>query len=185
MAVLAQYNGGAATADSADANVTAGNLTNGSLTSFNVNQTLGYASDPAYTAFRSAAAATNIADAITNNSYFSVTVTPASGYTMNLTSLTFTAARGGASTPRGYGVRSSIDSYASSLGTADLATQRTTWTNVSIDLTGASFQGIGAITFRIYIYAPINTVSVDLDTIALNGTMVAPATSTGNFFQFL
>lgn len=179
MSVLAQYNGGAASADSADANITAGNLTkHANLTTFNVNTTLGYATDPSYQAFPEGGA-TSQANAVSLSSYIEFTITPTGGYEMDLTSLTFKVARGGASTPRGWGLRSSIDSYAANIQTADCATQRPTYSDITVDLSGAGFQNLtAAITFRMYFYAPADTSSVDFDSLTLNGTMTAPAGST-------
>ena len=56
------------------------------------------------------------ADAIANSAYFSFVVTPNAGSLMDFSALTFDAARGGAGTPRGYEVRSSVDNFASTLG---------------------------------------------------------------------
>ena len=58
--------------------------------------------------------------------------------------------RGGGSTPRGYDVRSSVDNFAATLGTADVPTARPAFTAVSIDLSGSAFQNLAAITFKIF-----------------------------------
>ncbi|HEX2748779.1 MAG TPA: autotransporter-associated beta strand repeat-containing protein [Verrucomicrobiales bacterium] len=100
------------------------------------------------------------------------TVTASAGFALNLTSLTFDAMRGGAGTPRGYEVRSSADNYAASLGTADLLTARPTFTSISIDLSGAAYQGLSAITFKIFGYSPATGSSVDYDNFTVNGATV-------------
>lgn len=183
MGVLVQYSltGSSLATTSNDTNVSGGSLTNGSLTSMAAD-TPGYASDPALVC-APAASATSEATAVTNSSYYSFTVTPGSGVSMNLTTLTFNAARGGAGTPRGYGVRSSIDAYAADIQTADLTTVRPTFSAISVDLTGASYQKLtAAVTFRIYVYAPSTGNSVDFDDITLNGVSFKPAAS---FFNFM
>jgi len=115
--------------------IAGGTLTNASLNTFVANS-LGYTTDPEIRAVPPNSTTTS-STAVTNNSYFSFSVTP-TNLEMDLTSLTFNAARGGSSTTRGYVVRSSIDSYASNIATANLNTVRPTWTAVSIDLSGAS-----------------------------------------------
>lgn len=150
-----------------------GALTNASLSSF-VRDTLAYGTGTTQGLANPPASTTTAALAVTNNSYFSFTATPTAGFSISLTSLTFKMARGGAATPRGYAVRSSADGYASNLATADIVTQRTTFTDVSVDLSGVAFQGLSsAITFRIYVYAPANTNSLDFDDVVLNGSVSA------------
>lgn len=145
---------------------------------FRATNVLGYATDSALQLnpnnFNSAAAA------VVGNAYFTFEVTPDASQTINLSSLTFNAARGGGPT-RGYDVRSSIDGFASTLGTADLLTQRPTFTAVSIDLSGSQFSGLTTATeFRVYVYTPSIGSSVEFDDIELNGTVTAvPEPSSG------
>jgi hypothetical protein len=115
--------------------------------------------------------------ALTNNKYFEFTITPNAGFLLDLTSLTFDAARGGGGTPRGYVVRSSLNSFATDLATADLLTVRPTYTPVSIDLSGFA-DAAGAVTFRVYSYSPGAGSSVDYDNITVNGSVV-PEPATG------
>jgi hypothetical protein len=123
----------------------------------------------------SASGATSAATAVSTNSYYYLTATPDVGKVLNLTSLVFDVTRGGATTPRGYVVRSSVDSYASTLATADVSTQVPTFTTgVTVDISGASFQGLAsAITFRLYIYAPNTTNDLLWDNVVLNGAVDA------------
>lgn len=173
--VLAQYTitGDVLTPTTEHAGIDAGALTNASLSNFLI-QNVGYSTGTVVSP-NPASGATTAATAVTNNSYFSFTLTPTEG-NMSLSSLTFKGARGGASTPRGYALRSSIDSYAANIATADFATQRTTWpaSDITVDLSGAAFQDIGAITFRMYIYTPGTGSSVDLDDITVNGIAIEP-----------
>jgi hypothetical protein len=177
MAILLQYNfttdlGANTTATG----VTGSVVTNNLLTSLTTSSGLGYTNEPVALGIP-ATGATSAGTAITTDSFFYFTITPASGKKISLTTLTFNMARGGAATPRGYDVRSSVDSYAATLGTANIATQRPTYTAVSIDLSGASFQNVqSSITFRVYLFAPSNVNSLDFDTMVLNGTVADGAT---------
>jgi len=163
--------------------VTGGVATNNLLSSF-LRGTNGFASDPVCSA-GPASGATSAVTAISTDSYFYVAITPASGKKISLTTLTFNATRGGAATPRGYDVRSSVDDYASTLGTANLATQRETWTAVSIDVSAAGFQDVTtSITFRIYFFAPSTVNVIDWDDIVINGTVADAGTVEQEGFRF-
>lgn len=174
MAILLQYTGAAGWgATTVDADVSGGAITNASLDSATNNYTATFASDPVYRSYP-AASSTNIAEAVANNSYWSFTLTPDVGKQIDLTSLTMNVSRGGASTPRGYGLRSSIDSYAANIATADINQEVATWMAVDIDLTGAAYQNlISAVTFRIYYYGPSNLVAIYTDDLTINGTVSA------------
>lgn len=185
MAVLLAYNVTSDFAPSTTAsNIVGGTLTNNLLTSFSTDVGLGYATEPVMVPIPTSGA-TNASTAISNDSYFYFSISPTSGNSLSLTTLTFNIARGGATTPRGYDIRSSVDNYATTLGTADVATQRPTWTSVSIDLSGASFQGVtSSITFRIYLYAPTTTNTLDIDDITINGTTTSSGTIEQEGFRF-
>ncbi len=122
-------------------------------------------------------ASTTPAAAVTNNADFKFTLTADAGFLLNLSSFTFDVMRGGAGTPRGYVVRSSVDNFASTLGQADVGTVRPTFTNVTIDLTGAAYQSLGSITFKVYGYSPATGSSVDYDNLLVNGTVSEPVFS--------
>lgn len=186
MAVLLQFNGSSLAPSTVATNVTGGSLridtpsTMDSITAGNLT----YASDPAYAVLPDSTA-TSAATSVTNECYVVFSITPASGYSLSLTTLTFNAARGGTGTPRGYDVRSSADAYAATLGTADLATVRPTFTAVSINLSAAAFQNVaGTLTFRIYAYAPSNVNSIDFDDFVINGTVAASGTVEQEGFIF-
>jgi fibronectin-binding autotransporter adhesin len=153
-------------------NVTAGTITAGS------GVTLYLASDQAPIPASSPwlrilfAQTTNTAPAaIANNAYFEFSLIANGGFLVDLASIAFDAMRGGASTPRGYDVRTSADNFATSIGTADIPTARPTFTNVSIDLTAPAYQDLTSITFRIYSYSPGTGSSVEYDNIIINGTV--------------
>ena len=158
-----------------DASIVGAIVTNNLLTSLTRGPVAGYPTDVASAG--PASGATSAALAVTTGSYFYISLTPISGKNMSLTNMTFNAARGGAATPRGYQVRSSADDFASSLGGADLLTQRPDFTPVTIDLSGAAFQNVtGTITFNIYIYGPSTTTVVDWDDLVINGTIANAGT---------
>ena len=111
---------------------------------------------------------TTAALAVTNNKYFQFQVTPATA--VDLTSLSFKVARGGASTPRGWVVRSSIDGFFSDLGTNLVPTVTPTLTSESVSL-GSSFQNLNtAVTFRIYAFTPASGSGLFFDDISLSGS---------------
>lgn len=114
------------------------------------------------------------AQAVANSKYFSFTITPDAGYELDLASLTFKAARGGTSTPRGWVVRTSADAFASDLAASDVATVRPTWTDYTVSLTGTQFQDVTApLTFRFYVYSPAAGSTIEFDNITVNGEVVA------------
>lgn len=185
MAILLAYNlTSGFDASTVATGVTGSALTAGAGLSVFSRTTVGYASDPVGIANPPDSTTTSTL-AVTNDSYFYLTITPAGGKKISLTTLTFNMARGGASTPRGYQVRSSVDSYAASLGGADISTQRTTWTAVNIDLSGASFQNVtSSITFNVYVYAPLSGNSLDFDDVVVNGTVEDSGTVEQEGFRF-
>lgn len=170
MAQLLQYNLNASLAPTAnDASVTGGTITNGALSSLAFGAA-GYASNVLIAT--PASGSTTAPTAITTNSYFYFTITPIAGQTLNLSNLTFNIARGGASTPRGYVIRSSRDNFAADVASANVQTQRTTFTAVSVDLSAAAFQNLStSTTFRVYLYAPSTSNSLDIDDLTVNGAL--------------
>jgi len=116
----------------------------------------------------------NAAEAIQKDKYFQVRATAKAGVLLNLSSLTFNAGKGGTGglpSPRGYAVLSSVDGYTNILDSQDLQTVRPAFTPVTIDLSGASFQGLTAVTFRIYTYVPGPGRSVEYSNVTINGTV--------------
>lgn len=154
-----------------DSALDASTITAGLVTSA-VRTTVGYASDPVLIC-NPASGATSASLAVSTRSYVEFTISTKSfNKVMNLNSLSFSIARGGASTPRGYVVRSSMDNFASDIASADIATQRTTFTSINVDLSGTTFQQIREkITFRLYVYSPSTANSLDIDAIVLDGNL--------------
>lgn len=120
--------------------------------------------------------------------YFEFSITPDAGTAVDLTSLTFNAAKGGSTGTRGFFVRSSADAYAGTLAALgaptalvandvgyNLATGRPTYTAVTIDLSAPAFQNLTPgtpLTFRFFTFASTSGNSVDIDDLSINGTVV-------------
>lgn len=96
---------------------------------------------------------------------------------LDLTSLTFNAARGGAGTPRGYGLLVTTPTTLNEplQGATDLTTARPNSVLQSIDLSGiGSLQNLVAgqvVTFEIPIYSPVSTSTLILDDLTVNGNV--------------
>ena len=111
--------------------------------------------------------------AVANGQFFHFAVGPELGYTLNLSSLAFDATRGGASTPRGWAIRSSLDGYSTTIATGEVPTQNPTLTNFNVPLP-AAFQNVTSpVDFRIYGYAPSTGVGMFYDNLALGGSLLA------------
>lgn len=114
---------------------------------------------------------TTAAAAVTAGKYFEFTITPDPGYATTFDSITYQVARGGAGTPRGYVLRSSVDNFAANLAGGDVTTARPTYTNADIPL-GTAFDDLQSpTTFRFYVYAPNAGNSLDFDNIVINGSV--------------
>jgi len=114
---------------------------------------------------------TTPAAAVANNQFFSFTISANAGYQLDLSDLTFDAARGGSSSPRGWVLRSSIDGFAANIATDVVPTDQPTVTPFSVNLSAAQYQGLlSPVTFRIYGYAPTAPgVGTYYDNLTLNG----------------
>jgi hypothetical protein len=135
----------------------------------------------------------SVANAVAADDYWSFTVTPSVGFTLDLTTLTFDTihnATSGTAPPNepdvnatmSVFVRSSIDGYASNIGSTFTQAWDTTTTGRSIDLSAPAFQDITtATTFRLYVYdSGVDTSSngLRLDNVVLNGeVLVVPEPS--------
>lgn len=122
--------------------------------------------------------AISAATALSLDTYFSINVAADPGKSLYLSSLSFEVGKGGSSDPRGYRVRSSVDGYASDLALVTLTSGAATApAPVSIDLsTLGSFEGLSSVDFRIYVWAPTNSNSVDFRNLEVNGTLPTPRT---------
>jgi len=147
--------------------VTGSSIANGSLSSFGAGND-GWASDPVVSC-NPPNSTTTASLSVTKNSYCYITITPDSGKKISFSKIILNAGRGGSSTPRGLKIRSSVDSYAADLYSAELATYVPNWTQVQASL-GLDFQAITSpITFRFYVWAPSSSYAVDMDDIDFTG----------------
>ncbi len=122
-----------------------------------------------------------LSDALANGSYFSITLNPSAP--LSLTTLTFNAARGGATEPRGLAVFSDATGFdpfdTASITEADallyiehLPVQRSYEPEdafFSVDLTAAVFQDFSSpVTFYFYTFTPGNGSTIEIDNIVFN-----------------
>jgi autotransporter-associated beta strand protein len=138
----------------------------------------------------SGTAITTALQAETNNCYFTFTVSGMGTNTLNLASLTFNGQNGGSGL-RGFSIQESVDGFSTN-GTTDFVPQTTnatyrgeaaygsagSYSNYSYSLTASKFQGLSNITFRIFVFGPGTSSSIEFDDIELNGTVVGTMTST-------
>lgn len=136
---------------------------------------LGYSSGPV---LQVSSASPDLATATANQAWFTFTLTVGTSVTdLDLTSLSFNGARGGGSTPRGYGIYVTTPTTTDELvqGATDFATQRPTWSPQNINLTGlTSLQNLTPgqqVTFKIAVYTPATGSSVEFDDITLKGNV--------------
>lgn len=137
----------------------------------------------------------SLANAITANDYFQFSLTPDSGYSVNLTSLTVDwGGQAGSlnSFTFNYGLTSSVDGHTASdvigIGSRAVSGTPATFGPQSLSLSAAKFQGLSApVTFRLYFYAT-DIVGTDswnkigrVDNITLNGAVI-PEPSTYALF---
>jgi Concanavalin A-like lectin/glucanases superfamily/Pectate lyase superfamily protein/Bacterial Ig-like domain (group 2)/Secretion system C-terminal sorting domain len=113
-----------------------------------------------------------VADALTNQDYFTFTVTPNAGRTMNFIALSIIARRG-AQSPSKMRVYSSVDNYTSFFDISVAASAPNAefiW-----NLTAPIFQGLSsAVTFRIYTFGATGTDQYSrllIDNVRLNATV--------------
>lgn len=106
------------------------------------------------------------------NDYFSFTLTPATGFEIDLNSFVYTGQASGTG-PNNFAFRSSLDSFASNLGTPNVG-------GTTISLSGASFQNLtNAISFRFYAWGGTGG-TFSINSFAYTGAVsaVIPAGST-------
>jgi hypothetical protein len=141
----------------------------------NANPTTNYASAPVLQVnFK--VAGVDLASALTRSNWFTFQLTVATNVAdLDLTQLTFNAARGGSSTPRGYAVYVTTPTTTNQLvqSATDIATVRNNWTAQAMDLSGvSSLQNLKAgqkITFTIPVYSPATNSSVEFDDLKVRG----------------
>ncbi len=172
--------------------VTPGNFTlNGGLTGSNpVTYTPGWVGVPSSNVDLTNGTETT---AVTYGDYFSLTITPTVGTTVNLATLTFDTAfyvstNLPATVTATYFIRSSRDGYANNVGGTFTenhqlaATTPVVFTPRTVDLSAAEFQNLTApVTFRIYLYDSSNSATryISIDNVTLNGTLVPEPSTSG------
>lgn len=175
-AVLVEYNFGTAAPQTVAADVTASNATANNLAVFNPSFTsasyaLG-ATNPFLQAAPNFTGQGDPAGAYSRNEYWSVTLTPNTGYFLDLDSLDFLVFRGGASGTRGFAVYSSLDAYAQPLLVVNNeAGTRAAPRAESISLSGGFDYVTAPLTFRFYIHSFNNATSVEFDNVRFSGSV--------------
>lgn len=136
------------------------------------------------------------ATAVAAGNYFDLTLTAGLGYELDLTSFTFVVTKGGTADTRGLAIQNSVTGFSTNGSTnlelsnpttntitstgavnggdyQDIGTARSaTFTNFTMDLTGAAYQNLSTITFRIFFYTTNNSQSVEFDNFVVNGSVV-------------
>jgi len=171
-ATLATYafTGNTTSATQSAAGITAGNVTNAGLSDFYVTSD-GYSSAPVLHVNPASGATTAPADGsgFPVASYFSITLD--SAQLLNIDAVSFNAARGGTSEPRGFVLRSSVTGN-QNLYQSDVTEVRATFGSYSYNF-GTEFQNInGPVTFEFYIYTPGIGASIEFDNITFTGSVV-------------
>ncbi len=117
----------------------------------------------------------NLASAMTNNSYFSITLTPSSEVPFD--SLTFNVSRGGSGGDRGYAVFSDLTGFnpgdallhVPNINPANTRTFSHAESFVTIDLSNPPFANLEEpVTFRFYTFTNGDTASMEFDNIQFN-----------------
>jgi hypothetical protein len=169
-----------------DLNSTATTLDNGagiSATDSTYHTTVGNPAPSLRT--KSSTTTTTESLAVTGDDYYEFTLTPVTGFEVDLTTLTFDYNKTGSNAhTANFFVRSSIDSFASTIGSIATVsgTTTTTFSNASLSLSAAQYQNLtSAVTFRIYMFDNSGGAAETdlLDNVILNGTVaVVPEPST-------
>lgn len=110
--------------------------------------------------------------AYTNNEYFETTVT---GSGLTITNISYKAARGGSSTPRGFALRTSNDSYATEVFNDQFATVTPTFEDVSQDVSISVGSGV---TLRFYVFAPSTASEIQVEDLVITAESASGTTHT-------
>ncbi len=146
---------------------TAGQIVNSNITVSGIERGSGITGKDANDRYNANAWSTIGLDA---NDYFQFTLTPNASYEIDLTSFVYTGQASGTG-PTNLALRSSIDSYATNIGTANVA-------GTTISLSAAAYQNLTTpITFRLYAWGGSGgTYSVN--DFKFNGTVTPISTAT-------
>jgi hypothetical protein len=91
---------------------------------------------------------------------------------MNLSSLTLDGGYGNFANPAGYALESSVDGFSSIISTANFSQNVPAFSTYSVNLSGAAFQNITSITFKIFGYNADYGYE-QFDNVTVNGTLGA------------
>ena len=161
----------------ADNPFTTGQVVNSNITATGIGRGTGIAGNDSNNRYNARGFAT--ANTLDTNDYFSFTITPNTGFKINLSSFVYTAQKSGTG-PKQFALRSSADNYTANIYTySDTPDVSITWAE-TVDLTAATFQNVtGGITFRFYAWnagAAAGTLSIN--DFIFNGTVVSTAACT-------
>ena len=180
-------------ATTSGANVTTASMTKGAGVTFTRSTGTG-AGSPAGSIFVEGSQVDEAISA-TSTDWVGFTITAASGYELNLTSLSFDYAftyQGGAvPTSATFDVRSSVLGYGTSIdsftATAVNIGTNPTWLPASVVLTGGDYQNLNSITFRIFLNDGSNasgTSYLRLDTLTLSGVAATAVPEPASYAMF-
>lgn len=177
-AIIAQYDFGQASPHTTASNVTASNVTPMNLNVFNVNLlSSSYAGGPTNPILQTAPnfiAQGDLAGAVSRNEYWTLTLAPDPGYYIDLDAVEFLVMRGGTSSTRGFGLYSSLDSFAAPLASvANETGTRASPRLESVSVSGAFDAITSPVSFRFYIFSGSNAQSIDFDTLKFIGSVNA------------
>ncbi len=128
---------------------------------------------PSIAVFTASTDGTDQLTAVTAQDYFSFTISPNSGFSLNLDTLTFDTST--SSINANYFVRSSVDAFTSNLASF-LHNEGTSFIPRTANVSGASFDSLTLPTeFRFYIFdgSTSTTANARLDSVTLTGTTSA------------
>jgi len=113
--------------------------------------------------------------------YFSFTLTPAAGYTLNFTDFQYIGQKSGTG-PKYFSIRTSVDNYAADVYTySSTGSSSTTFPTQTASLSAAAFQDVaGPVTFRFYGWGGTGDAGTfSINEFAFNGTVEAAVAPCG------
>jgi hypothetical protein len=179
MTVLGVFNftGSSLAASSVDPNLTISDISETGPGTGGVQTALGYSTDPIYNL--TAGASTSESLAVSNGNFYNFDITPNSGFQVSIDDITFKAAKGGTSIGRGTAVRSSVDSYATSVLSITPTNARTTWATFTATFGTDHDNLIATTNIRFYVWGPTTGATIDFDDVTINGTVTSTGTPIG------
>jgi hypothetical protein len=157
---------------------------------FSVNVPTGGGTNSRFT--RTYVTANTAAGAIAANDYAEFSVNANPGFQLNLNSFSMNLGSNGVnangagdpttSNTSSFALRSSLDGYSTTIGTLSVTAPNgtTVWTSGSINLSGATYQGLSGIGFRLYMYDTFDSTTPSgftgvnrMDNIFLDATVTA------------